>query len=82
MNTLMHSEIFFFISSIGFVICFIVLFIAGIYLISIFRKVSRITTKIEQDVATIGDTAKEFVTDIQESTVFSLLFRKKKKYNK
>lgn len=82
MQTLEHANTFFLISSVGFVALFLVLLVLGIYLIGIFKTVSRIAEKVERDVDTIGDTAKEFVLDLQESSFFSLLFRKRKKYNK
>lgn len=82
MNNLLHADLFFFISSIGFIVCFILCIILGVYLIQIARSVSAIAKKVEQDVETIGDTAKELVLDLQESSLFSLLFRKKKKYTK
>ena len=82
MQTLEHANTFFLISSIGFVALFLVLLVLGIYLIGIFKSVSRITKKVERDIDTIGDTAKEFVVDLQNSSLFSLLFRKRKKYTK
>jgi len=82
MNNVIHADIFFFISSIGFVVCFILFIIIAVYLIAIFRNVAAITKKVERDVETIGDTAKELVLDLQNSSLFSLLFRKRKKYTK
>ena len=82
MQTLEHANTFFLISSVGFTVLFLVLLVLGVYLIGIFKTVLRITKKVERDIDTIGDTAKEFVMDLQESSLFSLLFRKRKKYTK
>lgn len=82
MTTLQQADIFFFISSIGFIVLFVILLVLGLYLIRISRNISRITEHVERDIETIGDTAKEFVLDLQQSSLFSLLFRKRKKYTK
>jgi len=82
MNNLLHADIFFFVSTIGFIVCFILFIILAVYLIQIARSVSAIAKKVERDVDTIGDTAKEFVLDLQNNSLFSLFFRKRKKYTK
>jgi len=82
MNNVIHADIFFFISSIGFVVLFIMLVIIGVYMIQLSRTVVRISKKVEQDIDTIGDTAKDLVLDLKENSIFSLLFRKRKKYTK
>jgi uncharacterized membrane protein len=79
MNTLLHADIFFFIATIGFVVIFILVMIALIYLILLFKTIHRISLKIEKDIDTIGDTAKNFIMQLWESTIFSWLFGKKRK---
>lgn len=79
MNTLAHADTFFFISSIGFIFIFLLIAISLIYLIRLFKSIQRIATKIEKDIDTIGDTAKEFVLQLWDSTVFSWLFGKRRK---
>lgn len=82
MNTLIHANIFFYISSLGFIIIFLIFTIISLYILSITIKINRIIKRIKKDIDTVGDTAKEFIFDLQESPFFSLFFRKKKKYNK
>lgn len=82
METLQNANTFFLISSIGFVVLFVLLVTLGVYLIRVVATVARITEKVEKDIDTIGDTAREFVLDLQHSSLFSLLFRKRKKYTK
>jgi uncharacterized protein YoxC len=82
MNTLSHSEIFFFISSIGFVVLWILVAIFLAYLIRSIKAVSRIMEKIEKDIAEIGDTTRDLVEDLQESVLFRFIFGKKKKSKK
>lgn len=82
METLVHANIFFYISSIGFIILFTLLTIIAIYIISIVINIHKIITRIRQDIENIGDTAKELVEDLYENSFFSLFFKKKKKYNR
>lgn len=82
MDTLVHANIFFYISSIGFIVIFIIFTIIGIYLISIISNIHRVVKRIRRDIETIGDTAKELVEELYDNSFFSLFFRKKKKYNK
>jgi hypothetical protein len=79
MNTLAHANTFFFISSIGFVIVFLLIIIILFYIIRLFRSIQRIVTKIEKDINNIGDTAKEFVSQLWSSAIFSWIFGKSKK---
>jgi len=79
MNTTSHAGIFFVISSIGFIIIFILLAVALLYLIKLLKSVARISTKIEKDIDNIGDTAKDFVMQLWDSTIFSWVFGKKKR---
>ncbi len=75
----MHADTFFFIASIGFIITFLLVIICLIYLIKLLKSVARISVKVEKDIENIGDTAKEFVMQLWDSTVFSWIFGKKKK---
>jgi hypothetical protein len=79
MNTLAHADTFFLISSIGFIVIFILLAIALLYLIMLFKSIHRISVKIEKDIENIGDTAKEFIMQLWDSTIFSWIFGKKRK---
>ncbi|HEV7424308.1 MAG TPA: hypothetical protein VGO21_03910 [Candidatus Paceibacterota bacterium] len=82
MNTLMQSQIFFFISSVGFVFLWVLVAIFLFYLIRATSTFSRIMAKLEKDIDTIGDTTKDFLEDIQDSFIYRLLFKKKKKHSK
>ncbi len=82
MSNILHSEIFFFISSIGFVILAVLLAILIIYIIRATKTFHSIMEKVESDIDNIGDTTKELLEDIRESTIFNFLFKKKKKRSK
>ncbi len=84
MNAIEQSQAFFFISSIGFVILGVLVGVLVFYLVRISRTFSRIIDKAEADINNIGDTTKEILSDIRESTLFQFLdrFIKKKKTTK
>lgn len=82
MDTLLQSQVFFFISSVGFVVLWILAAIFLFYLIRATNTFSKIIDKVEKDVDSIGDTTKEMLEEVRDSTVFNFLFRKKKKRRK
>ncbi len=79
MTTLAQSEIFFFISSIGFVLLGILISIILIYSIKALHSFTRILAKIEDSLDTIGDTTMELIEDLQSNVFFRMLFNPKKK---
>ncbi len=79
MDTLLQSQVFFFISSVGFVILWILVAIFLFYLIRTTKILSKIMERVEKDIDNIGDITKEMLNDVRDSVVFNFLFRKKKK---
>ena len=73
MTDILQSQIFFFISSVGFVILFLLLAILFAYAIRTFYTVDRILRRLEKNVGVIGDGAEEMLEDVRESTVYRLL---------
>ena len=82
MDTILQSQVFFFISSIGFIILWALLAVFLYYLIRAMNTFSRVMDKIEGGVNTIGDTTKEMLGEIKNSLIFNFLFKKKKKPSK
>lgn len=82
MDTISQSEVFFTISSIGFVLLWIFIAILLFYLIRVAHAFSAIMDKIEENINKIGDTTKEMLGDLRESTFFNFLLRKKRKSRK
>lgn len=80
MTTIMQSQIFFFISSIGFVILGTLAVIVLIYILRALNSFSKILKKAEKDINSIGDTTKEMLEEIQDSSVFQFLFKGKRKH--
>jgi uncharacterized protein YoxC len=79
MNVFLQSQVFFFISSIGFVVLGILAAIFLFYLIRATKILSKIMDKVEKDVENIGDTTKEMLGEMKDSAIFNFLFRRKKK---
>lgn len=79
MDSLIHADTFFLISSIGFVLLGTLMAVALIYVIKLFRSVLRVTRIIERDVAAIGEDTKDLIRDLRKSRAFSFLFGKSKK---
>ena len=79
MDTLLKADIFFFISSVGFLTLWILTIMFLFYLIRVTKTFSRIMNKIEKDIDNIGDTTKEMLEEVRDSTIFNFLFKRKKK---
>lgn len=82
MNTLLQSQVFFFISSLGFVVLWIFTGVFLYYLIRATKTFGRIIEKAEDDINEVGDTTKEMFEEIKDSAVFNFLFKKKKRNKK
>jgi uncharacterized protein YoxC len=79
MEQIMQSQIFFFISSVGFIVFFVLGTIFLIYLIRTMKAFSRIMDKVEANVDMIGEKTADLLEDVQESSIFRLFFKRKKK---
>ena len=77
-----QTQVFFIISSVGFVTLWILVAIFLVYLIRATNTFSKIMEKIERDIDKIGDTTKEMVEDMRDSVIFNFLFKKKRKQRK
>ena len=82
MDTQMQTQVFFFISSVGFVVLWIFIAIFLFYLIRVTNTLSRILEKVEKDINDIGETTKEIIEEIKDNKIFNFLFGKKRKSRK
>jgi len=82
MDSYSQSQVFFLISSLGFVLLWILVAIFLFYLIRATSTFSRILDKVEKDVNDLGDTTKEMLDDMRDNVIFKFLFGKKKKSRK
>ncbi len=73
------SQVFFVISSVGFVLLWILVAVALFYIIRITSVFSHILDKIEDNINRVGDTTKELLGELRDSTLFHFLSRKNRK---
>ncbi len=79
MTSLLQMQIFFFISSIGFIIVAALVIILLVKVISISNTFHKMVKKVEHDIDTLGDTTKEMIEDIRDSVFFNFLFKGRSK---
>lgn len=82
MNTLMQSQVFFFISSVGFIILFALIAWLLIKIMGAIETFQSILNKVEAGVDKIGDATKDVIQDLQDSTVYRVLVGNKKRVKK
>jgi large-conductance mechanosensitive channel len=82
MNPFLQMQVFFLISSVGFVILFILVAVFLFYLIRGMNTFNRIMDRVEKDIDKIGDTTKDMLEDVRDSVIFNFLFRHKKRRRK
>ena len=82
MESILKSEIFFFISSISVVLITIILVIFGFYLIKTMRNFSQISEDLKKTVDGATSSLNEVGEHIKESSLFTFFFgrRRKKRY--
>ncbi len=81
-ETLIQTQVFFFISSIGFIVLWILALFFMYYLIRSMYIFSKIMQKIDKDIEQVGEISSEMISDIRDSSVFNFFFRKKKRHRK
>lgn len=77
-----QSEIFFIISSVGFVLLWILVGICLVYLFRILKTFSRILNKLEGDIEQISDVTKDLIFEVRDNPVFRFLFGSRRKSRK
>ena len=82
MESFSQMQIFFLISSLGFITLFILVAILLLYVINSVNTAKRILEKTEKNIDNIGDTAKDIYEDMRNSIIFRFLFRKKSRRRK
>ncbi len=73
-----NADIFFMISSVGFVVLFIMVALLLYYLIKAVRAWKELTEKIEKNVESVGFAGMELIEDMRDSAAFRFLFRPKR----
>ncbi|MCR4327949.1 MAG: hypothetical protein NUV53_00320 [Patescibacteria group bacterium] len=78
-ESLLQSQIFFFISSVGFIILGLLAVVLLLYFIRAMSTFNRIMDNMEKNIDKIGDTTKEMFGEMKDSFIFNFLFKKKKR---
>ena len=82
MNTLIHADVFFFITSIAVVFVSAFLIIALYYFISMLRRLRNLSEKLKENIGEASEDVQEMAEQIKESPIFNFLFPKKRKKKK
>jgi len=82
MDTYSQTQVFFFISSVGFVFLWILAAIFLYYLIRVASTFSRIMDKIESHINTVGDVTRELLEEMKDNQIFKFFFGRKRKTKK
>jgi len=82
MDNYAQSQVFFLISSVGFLMLWFLVAVFLVYLIRATSAFSRIMEKFEKDINNIGDTTKELLSEMRDNPIFNFFFGKKKKSRK
>lgn len=77
MNTLIHADIFFFISSIGFILLFIFLIIGVVQVVRLLRSLNEALDALKAKVKGIEADAEDILEEVRDSMIFRLLFGRK-----
>lgn len=82
MESIMKSDIFFFITSLSVIISTAVFVIIGFYLIKIMRNFSHISKTLRDTVDDADNELRQMSEHVRESAIFNFIFGKKKKSTK
>lgn len=78
METLIHADIFFVITSVAVVVLLILSSVALIYFIKILRDISHISDAVRKGVDNASNHMEELVSRLMENRIFKFMFSKKK----
>lgn len=82
MNTLIHADVFFFVTTIAVILVTTSLVIALFFLSRVLARFESIAKKIEENVTSVSDDIVEMTAQVRESSLFNFLFPKKYKRGK
>lgn len=82
MESVLKSEIFFFISSIALVLVTVVFLVVGFYFAKMMRNFAKISDRLKETVDGAASSLEEVGENIKESPIYTFFFGKKKKGKK
>jgi uncharacterized protein YoxC len=77
-----QSQMFFFVSAIGFIVLWVLAVIFLLYLIRTMNTFSNIMEKMEKDIDNIGEATEDLLDEVRDSALFQFFFRRKRKHRK
>jgi len=83
MDTLVHADIFFFITSIAVIIFVFLISLVVYYVIGILRNLRDISNTLKRGVDNAEENIEEIYNTIEDSSIFRFIFgRRKKSFNR
>lgn len=79
MESLVHADIFFLVTTMAVIICTAFFVVIGVYIVKIVRNFSHISETLKKGVDTAGEELGEMSEHVRESPIFTFMFGKKKK---
>lgn len=82
MDSIIQSDIFFFISSISAIVFTVFFIIIGFYLVKTMKNFHHISQTLREAVDDTDQELREMIDQVRESSIFNFLFGKKKSKKK
>ena len=79
MDEIIKSDLFFFISSVGFSLIIILLSILLIYIIRSVHKFYSLVNKLESEIDGLGATAQELLEEMRQSFIYKMVVNPRRK---
>ena len=78
-DTLVHADIFFFVTTIAVALLSIAALIVAFYLIKALAQAQRALSEVEEHAGEISEDVKDVLYDLRESAAYRFLFKRKRK---
>ncbi|MBX4189381.1 hypothetical protein KW785_02180 [Candidatus Parcubacteria bacterium] len=79
METLIHADIFFIVTTAAVVLVTAGLIVTFIYIVRAARRLEEYADRIGHDLKETGDEVRDMAAEVRESFLFNLLFKKKRR---
>ncbi len=82
MDTFIHADIFFFITSVAVVFITLFMIVALYYFILILKRFNILSEKLEKNISHVSGDIEGMAQQVKESFIFNLIFPKRRKKKK
>jgi uncharacterized protein YoxC len=79
METLIHADIFFFITSIAVVLLTVGSIVVFVYVIRAAQKIEKYADSVGEGMKETSDEVRDMAAEVRESFLFNMLFKKKRR---